>query len=976
MMDNIVGIIKSHKFFGRLLLPYVVERKSTKYLSIKNLLSTEELDDADRQIEWVQSLHKIGQSLEPQALMKRFSNNHSKFDQFYNGLITEVREKMLLPFVWQQIDTMVSLMSENGIHIYSDKDWPNLYPDNRIYPETHSAELIMYFDRTGNETLYKLALNLGSEKIDLQASGNFLLTKKPCHLMVGNRLLKLENIENGKLLQAFFSKQVIHIPKRAEKQYFERFIRKAANFATIRAVGFDVQDIDVKPIACLSMVQNWTGAFGLTLSFDYGERVVRANSEQKTFTNLHSDHKGFVFRRFKRDLTWEKAQIETLKRIGFEQEESFFTQRKPAYIVLFGFLEHIIQLKPEFDKHNFILKQELPDAYVLQNPKVSIKTIQNPDWFDLQIYIHVGEYSIPFMALKDHLLKREKKFQLPSGEYFIVPDEWFARYNGILIHSTEAGERVRLSRYHFKLLEALQTDMSEESLDKNDITNPSAPVLENVSLRPYQLTGFQWLYHLVKRKFGAVLADDMGLGKTLQTIALLAHFFEKDKYKAVLPMTKESSEQQLDLFTNSAETDTTINPETPPFVAPTLLVVPTSLIHNWKNEIDRFAPWLKVYIYKGSKRTSIESVFDGYHIILTTYGTLRNDIDSLKNHLFTFLILDESQAIKNPASQSALAAYALRGKHHIVLTGTPIENRLTDLWAQMHFVNHGLLGSLNTFNKEYVQVIQKNPSSHKTAQLQKLIEPFILRRTKEQVAPELPPLTETTVFCEMTENQYKLYESEKSRYRNLILESIVGNETTESTSVKVLEALMKLRLIANHPHMANQNWHDESGKFEQVTEQLQSLVTEKQKVLLFSSFVRHLKLYEQYCIENKIDYALLTGATTNREREIDAFRRQDGAQVFLISLKAGGVGLNLTEAAYVFLLDPWWNPAAEMQAISRAHRIGQNKNVFAYRFISKDSIEEKIQLLQKRKKELARTFVPEQDGLNELGLEALLSLLE
>lgn len=969
-MHQIVGIIRKHKYLGNLLLPYIVHIKSEKFLTVSNLLSAEQLDD-NQQNPAISELHAFALTLDPAQLMRRFSKTATKTDHFFSTLSKPAKEKLLFPFVYHQIDSIISLMQQMQTPVYTDKNWPQLYPEDRVFIEDKHVDVQLHFKRTAEGTEYRLELYIDGVKQDLQARNKLLLGIDPCYLLIDKKLLKLSAIKNGKLIQPFLKKAEIHIPRRIEKQYYETFIRKVANHANIVTEGFEIIDLATKPRAHLTIEQNWTNQYGLSLSFDYGERVVAANSRQVVYTNLESNEAGFIFKRITRDLKWEHAQAKLLKQYGFVQQEAFFEQVDTKDKSLFALLEKLTALRPKLEERNFQLAQKLSDHYVLQKPDLFTNSRENIDWFDLNITIKVAEHSFPFIALKDHLLQGIKRFRLPSGDYFLIPDEWFEQYTGIFIHGHIQGDSIRLKKHHYTLLENTQTTAAV--LQKEvQIENPTNPALHKVTLRPYQITGFHWLYHLTKRGFGAILADDMGLGKTLQTIALLADYFKNGK-ESHTPKPDPVHSGQLDLFAGGPRAE---NNEHTPHQAPALVVVPTSLVHNWKNEVNRFAPRMKVYVYAGSQRDESLRDFDAHQIILTTYGTLRLDIDILKNKVFSFAILDESQSIKNPTSKTAQAVYALQARHKIGLTGTPIENNLIDLWAQMHFVNPDLLGSLPHFKLYYSQPIAKEPDTVKKQQLQKLIAPFILRRTKAKVAPQLPPLTETLVVCEMDDAQEKLYEAEKSRYRNLVLEAAMETEKKNNIAVSVLQAMMKLRLIANHPQIAGFENLNFSGKFDHISSQLQTLCDENQKVLIFSSFVRHLKLFEKYCIENHIGYAMLTGETYKREEQIQRFRREADSRVFLISLKAGGIGLNLTEAGYVFLLDPWWNPAAEMQAISRSHRIGQDKKVFVYRFISKGSIEEKIQQLQTQKQSLADTFINERQWVNETSLENLLRLLE
>jgi SNF2 family DNA or RNA helicase len=373
------------------------------------------------------------------------------------------------------------------------------------------------------------------------------------------------------------------------------------------------------------------------------------------------------------------------------------------------------------------------------------------------------------------------------------------------------------------------------------------------------------------------------------------------------------------------------------------------------------------------------------HIILTTYGVVRNDLEILGKIDFEYIVLDESQLIKNPDSQSYKAVKQLNSRHKLTLTGTPIENSLTDLWSQLSFTNPGLLGGFDMFRREFVLPIEKKNDEMARKRLKALINPFILRRTKDQVAKDLPPLTEKLFYCDMTEKQHELYEREKSHYRNIILQNI-EQAGIEKSKMVIFQGLMKLRLIANHPAMTTVTSAEEthlegmhhfgSGKFIEVTRMLESLRSENHKVLIFSQFVKHLNLFKDWFEEHKIPYSYLIGNTTNRKDVIEQFEGSPETKFFLISLKAGGVGLNLTSADYVFMLDPWWNPAVEAQAINRAHRIGQTKNVIAYKFICKGTIEEKIVQLQQRKSALAEDFINHNNPLSSLSTQEVADLFK
>ena len=441
-------------------------------------------------------------------------------------------------------------------------------------------------------------------------------------------------------------------------------------------------------------------------------------------------------------------------------------------------------------------------------------------------------------------------------------------------------------------------------------------------MRPYQKHGYDWLHFLNEYKFGGILADDMGLGKTVQVLAYL------------------QSQQEQAQVKNEAS----------------LLVVPKSLITNWQRESEKFTPTLKFLEYMGNFRNKDTAIFNEYDVVLTTYGTMLRDIEILRGYHFHHVILDESQAIKNPLAKSAKAARLLHAEHRIVMTGTPVENNTFELWSQFAFLNPGLLGNMDYFKHAFANPIESGGDEKAMTMLKSLVYPFILRRTKEQVAPELPPRTERIVYTDMDTAQKKLYTQTREKYRAELL-GLIESEGMNDARFKILEGLLRLRQIAIHPALVDKNYKGEAPKFEILLETLETLQAENHKALIFSQFVETLKLVKKELDARKIKYIYLDGQTQNRQSKVDEFQTNDAVSFFLISLKAGGVGLNLTAAEYVIHLDPWWNPAVEMQASDRAHRIGQTKPVFIYKIIARDTVEEKILQLQEKKRALVKSII-------------------
>ncbi|HEV3007251.1 MAG TPA: DEAD/DEAH box helicase, partial [Pirellulales bacterium] len=393
---------------------------------------------------------------------------------------------------------------------------------------------------------------------------------------------------------------------------------------------------------------------------------------------------------------------------------------------------------------------------------------------------------------------------------------------------------------------------------------------------------------------------------------------------------------------------------------PSLVVVPRSLVHNWIEEAARFAPQLRVLDYTGLERGARREEFGRFDLVVTTYGTLRRDAGVLKDMAFDYAILDESQAVKNAASQAAKACRLLSARHRLAMTGTPIENHLGELWSLFEFLNPGMLGRSSTL-KQFAGA--RGKESGDLERLAKALRPFVLRRTKEQVLTELPEKTEQTLYCELDGKQRKLYDELRQHYRDLLNKKI-ASDGLQKSKIHVLEALLRLRQAACHPALIDKsNRNLPSAKLETLMEQLREVLEEGHKALVFSQFTSLLALVRAEFDRQGIRYEYLDGATRDRKQRVDRFQQDAACPVFLISLKAGGLGLNLTAADYVFILDPWWNPAVEAQAVDRAHRIGQTQRVFAYRLIARDTVEEKILQLQGDKRKLAEAIISADNSL-------------
>lgn len=576
-------------------------------------------------------------------------------------------------------------------------------------------------------------------------------------------------------------------------------------------------------------------------------------------------------------------------------------------------------------------------------PKTEVHVSSNIDWFDTEVAVTFGDQRVSIADIKKALAEKQQFVPLQDGSIGLLPEEWLKKY-GLLIKMGEAqGGKLRLRKFHFSVLDALLAEVDEESILEEleekkeqlaaiidrDFSDMAPPTQLKAELRPYQHAGFQWLAFLKEAGWGGILADDMGLGKTVQALSYLQEFANE-------------------------------HPD-----ARFLVVCPTTLMYNWEAEIRKFTPELRHFIHHGPRRTHQIKDLDPYHVIITTYGTMRSDIRWLKDVTFDYAILDESQAIKNPASQVAKASLLIKAKHKLALSGTPVQNNTFDLYAQMNFLNPGLLGSREFFANEFATPIDKFREEEVTQQLRQLIYPFMLRRTKEQVAKDLPAKTETILYCEMGPEQRKIYNAYRNTYKDQIL-GMIDERGIERSTFHILQGLTRLRQICDSPAILNEEERlpNHSVKSEELTREILENVGHH-KALVFSQFLGMLAIIRKQLEEADIPYVYFDGSSsaTEREKAIQEFQNNEDCRVFLISLKAGGVGLNLTAADYVYIVDPWWNPAVEQQAIDRTHRIGQTKAIFAYRLICKDTIEEKMLILQERKRALAADLVADDSAV-------------
>lgn len=846
----------------------------------------------------------------------------------------------------------------NGFPVFlKDKKFSNLYHDHLLFVQQRNAEPVFRFSVTPIETRYALEATCNGESIKLKHRQTQVVTNEPCIIRLGYRLFRFEGIDAKKLLP-FFTKEYISIPRSAEKKYFETFVLNAVKNQIVVPEGFIIEESNPVGKAIVSLETRLNGTLGLVLYFSYGGKNYLSQSKPQNEVSLKVVNGSYHFLRFSRDVDWENKVKTVVGEMGLTNIQG--AEYYPKGVETdYEFITWVNAHAYLFALKGIELVQQLRDiSYYIKGYDLDLKAKLDNDWFDIYGKVKLNDYEFPFILLRKNIIKGIREYLLPNGDIFIIPEEWFAKYKALFVVGRVDDDKLVLTQSGFGFIQEAQVYCPDAENLKERFSKVSLaqqvqiPKGLNAELRDYQKLGLLWLQLLYDSGMGGCLADDMGLGKTIQTLAVLLHDSEQ---REIIDKTPTSN-------------------GIPQMGRTSLLVVPTSLLFNWQREVSRFAPTLSVYQFTGPSRTCSVTELINYDIVMTTYGVLRNDIDLLKDVRFNYVILDESQTIKNPASKVYRSAVLLKAKHYLSLSGTPIENSLTDLWAQLNFLNRGMLGSLRSFREQFLIPVEKSKDEKVQEGLKKLVQPFIMRRSKHEVAPELPRLNEEVVYCNLTEEQKSIYEEEKSAVRNTILENINNVGYTQS-AISILRGLTRLRQISNHPQMLEEYQYADSGKFDEIIRTIEALAMENHKVLIFSSFVKHLRIVEKRIAAMGVGYQMLIGSSTNRQQIVDEFQNNPSCHIFLISIKAGGVGLNLTAADYILVLDPWWNPAVENQAIARAHRIGQDKPVFVYRFISVGTVEEKIQRLQESKLLLSSSFVDNSNPLSAISLEQMMEIL-
>ena len=966
---QIIYSLFEHECLGYTFESFVVQKNSRgdltfahQNISAKNAKEFEKgLDEKDYE------LIEIMDAMQQDVVVRKFAKTKMKPAEFFDKIFhpekgNQLLQEEILRYMENKRSKVLANIGGKMLFEMGNDGEPAW---RQIQIQEEKATILFHFVKNEDNTHYFPTIKHAGEKLEFQYKGAFLICNEPAWLVVDQKLYSFEKNPDGKKLKPFLNKKFIAVPEKVEETYFKKFVAPLIASFDVFARGFKITTIRENPIPILKITElanavgkkvslfpeddhepESTDKLLLELKFKYGEHSFLLGKGESVSVKVEKEDGQFVFKTLVRNVLIEKSLRDTMHQKGLDIMKGKLTIPK---INAFSWLSKNVDWLEEQGVEIVQDKVVNNKKYFIGRSSISIDISEGIDWFDINAVVMFGDYEIPFKELRKHILNKQTEFQLPNNQYAVIPSHWFEDYSELFsfMEKDHAGD-LKMRKHHLSILHDLEkSNLAKVQMDRklaqlknfSEIDDHPMPIEFSGALRPYQKAGFNWLQFLNLYNFGGCLADDMGLGKTVQTLAMLQSEKENGRQNA------------------------------------SLLIMPTSLIYNWESEANKFTPALKIFVYTGTTRIKDIKQFEGYDLILTSYGITRLDIEILSEFYFNYIILDESQAIKNPDSNIAKAVKKLKSRRRLVLTGTPVENSTMDLWSQMSFVNPGLLGNKKFFKDEYVTPIEKKRDESKSQKLASLIKPFILRRHKSQVATELPDKIEKIHYSTMTTMQEEKYEEVKNFFRDKILDEIEKNGVRSSQMI-LLQGLTKLRQIANHPKMIDTEYLGDSGKMEDVTHMLSSVISEGHKVLVFSQFVKHLKLFKDYLERSHIKFAYLDGTTKDRQQQVKLFQDNEHIPVFLISLKAGGLGLNLTAADYVFLLDPWWNPAIEQQAVDRAHRIGQKQQVFTYKFITKNSVEEKILALQERKLVLANDLIStEESFMKSLSAEDIQSIL-
>lgn len=752
---------------------------------------------------------------------------------------------------------------------------------------------------------------------------SFLLLKDDTYHLLDNEAQRTLN---------WLSSGIVEQWQHNDAQFLERIVKKIESRYELKKEGvFRQNEISSAPTNSLYLSELSDTMLMLTPRWNYEGILV-----DLPFQALHDTVRQGVSYVIRRDQAAEQGFTDLLRSLhpNFEKQNNFHylsfadAKKKQWFLKTYQQLlaDGVDIIGMELLRH-FRYSPHVPET-VFSISEESGKHIK------ATMTLHFGQERVKLSEVQKMLLTDQNTILLKDNTIAVFPDEWMAEYARILKHAKIRNEELVVSKFlafglqesaaRDKLLLSVPADWREKWLRWQQEEDPvyPLPAMLKASLRPYQQKGFEWLVLLAEIGAGACLADDMGLGKTLQTIAFICRTLEQDPAARIL------------------------------------ITCPMTLTFNWQDELRKFAPSIEVLNYNGTQRDISSFLAGNARVLIASYGTMRNDVERLSVIEWDLVVADESQNVKNAYAYTTRALMQLQAAMRIALTGTPILNNTTELYAQMDLLVPGLLGNIEFFKKEYAQPIDKYANEQKMQQLQQIVTPFLLKRNKQQVATDLPSKTESIIWCQMDERQQILYDAIRSQVGESIFLDI-RNNGMGGNKLNILQAILKLRQVCASPQLLNEYGEETSSvKLKVLLEQFEKL--KDKKILVFSQFKGMLHLVAKACKTKGLAYFHFDGDTPLPQRKtmVENFQDpKDDTNIFLISLKAGNAGLNLTAAEYVFLIDPWWNHAVQQQAIDRTHRIGQTKNIFAYQMLCKDTIEEKMVHLQQKKADISNELV-------------------
>lgn len=917
---------------------------------------------------------------------RNFSNKKAFFEK-----ADKTTQRYVSSQVDQRITEAVAIAARIGVHVFfAPKPGEWLKQQNELHFDAEPLKLHAAFTKTDDGIDYRLTLGVAIIPSKHRAQ---VLCNNPSLFVIDHSLRQLDEGLGGKLLTPFLKKEIYHIPVSIQAKYFRQFILKIVKKIDISSEGFDVDNLHPQGKAVLTLQASINGRYSLETQFIYDTATFTAANRREKSVTLHDDGASVTFVCIWRNREWEAAVTELLDN-RLHRPQTATLQEMTAWLAA---NEAVLA------QHGIETLQRTTHHYVIGEVKRLHNDRWTGDWFQMHVTLVFPDGTrMALTDFRDAIINGDREVRLPSGNWFVIPDEWYAQYSAAMLFGMMKS-RGTLT-FHRSQQTVLPTDDLVTATPKIPETTteeekPLPPHGLKATLRPYQLEGYQWMLSHQRGGSGCLLGDDMGLGKTVQTIAVILHYFESTA--SALTATQKDNRAHENLTDNGLSTKTadfapqadyniirsnniirsksTIvqtnlfsdeemsghAPKAMPSAAsaqpdlrqkaghrPVLVAAPSSVVFNWHDEFRRFAPTLRVVEYTGNarERAAKQSLLAGADVVLTSYPMLRNDIGVLSRLSFAIAVYDEAHAFRNNTSMLYQAVLKIHADFPIALTGTPMVNALDELWTLMSVLNPALLGDYETFQDHFIHPINVNLQDEHTAILRKLVAPYFLRRLRRDVLDSLPERQDEQVWCDMTEAQAALYEEEQSKMRNLLMDAEQANNR-----IVVLAAITRLRRLACSPWLEQKE--GDSGKVQEIFDRLEELRDTDHKVLLFSEFTSFLDVIAKEMENRGWTYDLLTGQSRDRETIVKHFQQTPSCQFFLVSLKAGGEGLNLTEADYVFLLDPWWNHAAEEQAIARAHRSGQRRSVMVYRFITRGSLEEQILKVQDRKDDLVKAII-------------------